>query len=74
MLDLYGAIRYLRKERDRLDATISFLERRLELEKRDPVVPGPGRRGRRSMSREERRQVSERMRRYWAARQGKTTS
>lgn len=73
-MDLYGAIRELRKERDRLDAMIAFLVGRVDPESRGEIGKGASRRGRKSMSQKERLQVSERMRRYWAARRGDATS
>ena len=63
-MDLYKAIQDLHREKTRLDRLIGTLEGRLD--------SGSGtsarRRGRRGMSAEERRQVSERMKAYWAKR------
>jgi len=73
-MDVYEAIRDLRKERDRLDATIAVLEARVKWERQQKSGKGKGRRGRKTMSPGERLQVSERMRRYWAARRGNATS
>jgi hypothetical protein len=73
-MDLFAAIRDLRKERDRMDKMIAFLERRVDPERRGEIGKGASRRGRKSMSLEERREVSDRMRRYWAARRGNATS
>ncbi len=73
-MDVYEAIRDLRKERDRLDATIAVLEARVKWERQQKSGKGKSRRGRKTMSPEERLQVSERMRRYWAARRGNATS
>jgi hypothetical protein len=73
-MDVYEAIRDLRKERDRLDATIAALEVRVKWERQQKSGKEKGRRGRKTMSPEERLQVSERMRRYWAARRGNATS
>ncbi len=68
-MDVFEAIRELREERSRLDALIAILESRLELErKKQSGKSNPGRRGRKTMSAGERLRVSERMRRYWAAR------
>jgi len=67
-MDIYKAIRALYDERKRLDELIASLE---DLEERgdlEPVRISGKRRGRKSMSRQERLQVSERMRRYWAQR------
>jgi hypothetical protein len=68
-MDLYKTIRELHEERKRLDAMISRLER---IQARQAELPPPAaltkRRGRKNMPDEERKIVSERMRRYWAAR------
>jgi len=69
-MDVFQTIRELTQERDRLDAMIAILEARLELERKAKLGDAKGRRGRKAMSPEERLQVSERMRRYWAARRG----
>jgi hypothetical protein len=68
-VDLYKAIRELVEERKRIDRIIASLEAMLA--KGD--VPGQKiekksgkRRGRKGMGQEERKQVSERMARYWA--------
>ena len=66
-MDLYKAIRELYTEKERLDRVIASLE---ELETSGQPLPGepePKRRGRKGMGTEERKQVAERMRRYWAA-------
>ncbi len=70
-MDLHKIIRELHEERDRLDEVIRSLEVLLESSKSDGPAAGPKRRGRRSMSPEERLQVSERMKRYWEARRQK---
>ena len=70
-MDLYKAIRELVEEKRRIDQIIASLE---EMLARGPVGPqgrdaskdAPKRRGRKSMSPEERREVSARMARYWA--------
>jgi hypothetical protein len=72
-VDLYKAIRELVNEKKRIDRIIASLE---AMQKKG-IVAAPGkavakktvakRRGRKNMSPEERRQVSERMARYWAA-------
>ncbi len=67
-MDLYKAIRSLYEEKKRLDRLIQSLER---IQARAAVVPPvkpKARRGRRGMSPEERVEVSERMKRYWASR------
>jgi len=71
-MDVIKALRELYEEKRRLDAAIATLEAHL---KRKPVRP-PARRGRKSMSREERQAVSARMKRYWENRRrtGKASS
>jgi hypothetical protein len=72
-VDLYKAIRELVDEKKRIDRIIASLEAMLK--KGIPATIGTAaakaasgnRRGRKSMSAEERREVSERMARYWAA-------
>jgi hypothetical protein len=68
-MDLYKAIQELYEEKDRLERVIASLE---ELQRTAAVVapprPAAGRRGRKSMSAAERREVSERMKNYWASR------
>jgi len=66
-MDLLEIIRQLYEERKRLDRAIQALESMQETGQ--PIARK--RRGRKSMSREERQRVSERMRRYWAARRSK---
>src|SRR3954453_6147828 len=66
-MDLYRIIRELVQERDRVERIILSLENMAN----SPNAPFPGvgkRRGRKSMDREARQQVSERMKRYWADR------
>ncbi|HWQ53633.1 MAG TPA: hypothetical protein VN442_08110 [Bryobacteraceae bacterium] len=76
-MDLYKAIRQLYEERERLDRVIASLE---ELQKAPTVdaagspEPAVKRRGRKTMSAEERREVSERMRQYWANRRKKANA
>lgn len=70
-MDLYKAIRELVEERKRIDRIIVSLEAMLAKGKipgqgKDPATPAR-RRGRKSMGDDERKQVSERMSRYWAA-------
>lgn len=64
-MDLQKAIRELYEEKERIDGVIASLEQYLRLN-------GPGqpkrRRGRKSMGPEERKEVSARMRSYWASR------
>ncbi len=72
-MDLYRAIRELVDEKRRIDRIISSLEAMLAkgttstVEKAAVRGGTVSRRGRKSMSAEERREVSERMARYWAA-------
>lgn len=65
-MDLQKIIRSLVEERSRLDSVIAALEA-FEGGKAGTGEKGtiPKRRGRKSMSIEERRRVSERMRQYW---------
>ncbi len=68
-MDIYKAIRDLQDEKKRIDRMIASLEHMLKAGSthRKPSRGTPGRRGRKSMSEEERKAVSERMRKYWAA-------
>ncbi len=66
-MDLYRTIRDLLDERKRLDALIARMEgvqRKQAL--REPQVKK--RRGRKGMDEDQRKEVSERMRKYWAGR------
>jgi hypothetical protein len=65
-MDLSKTIAELYQEKTRLDRVIASLEQ-LGVES-FPVSIATTRRGRKFMSPEERREVSERMRRYWAER------
>lgn len=71
-MNLYKAIRQLYAERERLDRVIASLE---QLEKgaagTNPAASPASRRGRKTMTAEERTEVSARMKRYWAARRKK---
>ena len=72
-MDLYRIIRELVQERDRVERIILSLENMAN----SPNAPFPGvgkRRGRKSMDREARQQVSERMKRYWADRRASKNS
>ncbi len=66
-VDWYVAIRELHEEKKRLDRLIAALEA-IENGQNPDKTAGMRRRGRKNMSPEERQQVSERMRRYWAGR------
>jgi hypothetical protein len=67
-MDLYKAIQDLYAEKEKLERVIASLE---ELQRSSgplPELPKPKRRGRKSMSPEERQEVSERMKKYWETR------
>lgn len=67
-MDFYKAIRQLQVEKARLDRVISSLE---ELQKAGPAAPAEmpkKKRGRKFMDARARREVSERMKRYWEQR------
>jgi hypothetical protein len=66
-MDLLKVIEELRSEKKRLDRAIASVETLQE----DGDVPVRKRRGRKSMSPEERREVSTRMKRFWANRLGR---
>ena len=67
-MDLYRRIEeMLRADRERILRVIEALEQLRDAEITVPV-PATGRRGRKSMSAEERQQVSSRMKKYWANR------
>jgi len=63
-MDLNKAIRDLRDELEKINEVIASLEQFQST----GTLPKPRRRGRKSMPEEERKSVSERMKRYWAAR------
>ena len=67
-MDLVKAIRDLYEEKKRLDAVIASLEAMLAADTKITAPTPLKRRGRKSMSRDERSVVSQRMKRYWAAR------
>ena len=67
-MDLLKTIQELYEERKRLNGAIAALESVLDTNADSPNGHPHSRRGRKSMSGEERLQVSERMRKYWAAR------
>ena len=69
-MDLYKAIQDLYAEKDKLERVIASLE---ELQRSAGTLPSAPRsaikrRGRKSMSPEERQEVSERMKKYWESR------
>jgi len=65
-MDLSKTIADLYEERSRLDRVIASLEQLGE--NPVPIAINASRRGRKFMSPQERNEVSERMRRYWAGR------
>jgi hypothetical protein len=67
-MDFWEALAELHKERERLSVVIRNLESLMQGKEVGPI----SRRGRKGMSAEERSQVSERMRKYWAERRGKS--
>jgi hypothetical protein len=68
-MDLYKAIQDLYAEKEKLERVIASLEELQRSAATLPELPKPGRRrGRKSMNTKERREVSERMKRYWEAR------
>ena len=78
-MDFYAAIRELVEEKKRLDRLIAALEAVKNGDAQDTLNGVIGsRRGRKAMGEQERREVSERMKRYWANRRstaaGKTTA
>jgi len=66
-MDVYRIIRELVLERDRLQRIIDSLEE-MRPNGRAQAPPEGKRRGRKSMDRAAREEVSERMKRYWAQR------
>lgn len=64
-MDIEKIIEELRAERNRLEGIIVALER---LHGTDATAATPKRRGRKFMDKQGRKDVSERMKRYWAAR------
>ncbi len=66
-MDLDKIIRDLYEEKKLLDETIERLEMMLHAGSGSRVVP-PRRRGRKGMTENERREVSQRMKEYWAQR------
>jgi hypothetical protein len=77
-MDLYRAIRELREEKRRVEEAIASLEELVKsaggIRSLDLDTLARKRRGRRSMPPEERRDVSERMKKYWAGRRAATKS
>ena len=68
-MDLFKAIQDLYAEKDRLERVIASLEELQKTAGSPAAAPkSPKRRGRKSMNSKERRDVSERMKKYWATR------
>lgn len=67
-MDLYKAIRDLYAEKDRLERVIASLEEMQRKMLETQKAADGKRRGRKSMGQNERQEVSERMKRYWAKR------
>ena len=68
-MDLYKAIQDLYAEKEKLERVIASLEELQRTSGSLPELPKPTkRRGRKSMSSEERLEVSERMKKYWDSR------
>jgi len=66
-MELGDAIQQLQAEKQRIERAIALLEQLQRNQGRSSTV-APKRRGRKSMGSEERREVSARMKRYWASR------
>jgi hypothetical protein len=68
-MDLEKTLQDLYAEKDKVERAIATLERLHKLEPdHAPTAARPTRRGRHGMSAQEREEVSERMKRYWATR------
>ncbi|HXS96218.1 MAG TPA: hypothetical protein VN736_16555 [Candidatus Limnocylindrales bacterium] len=67
-MDLYKAIQDLYAEKEKLERVIASLEELQRTAGLPPVIPRVQRRGRKSMNAQERQEVSERMKKYWATR------
>jgi hypothetical protein len=68
-MDLYKAIQDLYAEKEKLERVIASLEELQKTAGAAPALPKSSkRRGRKSMSSEERQEVSERMKKYWSGR------
>jgi hypothetical protein len=64
-MDLLPILSLLQAEKEKLDRVIASLEK---LQGITPTTAVPGRPGRKSMGEEERREVSARMKKFWAER------
>ena len=67
-MDLAKIIKDLSDEKSRMEAAIAMLEDLQRTSVTVPDLPNSKRRGRKAMPLEERQEVSERMKRYWAKR------
>jgi len=68
-MDLYKAIQDLYAEKEKLERVIASLEELQRAAGGASATPKPAkRRGRKSMNSQERQEVSDRMRKYWAGR------
>ncbi len=67
-MDIRKILQLLHKERTGLDQLIASLEALEKANSKKAQKPLPKRRGRKSMNESERREVSRRMKQYWAAR------
>jgi hypothetical protein len=71
-MDLTKTIQDLYAEKEKLERVIASLEELQRAAQANPAPPDRSRRrGRKSMGAEERQEVSERMKKYWASRRGK---
>jgi hypothetical protein len=75
-MDLLQMIRELRERQKHLDRVIAALERlkRINSGRHGFAKPEPKRRGRKFMNARERREVSERMKRYWSSRKAQKST
>jgi hypothetical protein len=72
-MDLYKAIQNLYAEKEKLEQVIASLEELQRSAGQPPGMPISGkRRGRKSMGSKERKEVSERMKKYWESRRSST--
>jgi len=69
-MDLHKLILNLQKHRDKLDNVIASLEQLQKASETEKIVPKK-RRGRKFMDEQARKEVSERMKKYWATRRRK---
>ena len=72
VMDLHKTIQDLYAEKEKLERVIASLEELQRVAVANPLAAGRiKRRGRKSMGSEERQEVSERMKKYWAGRRDK---